>query len=90
MMMLTEESAAAKKQCKEEIDTFREREMVIRRQKWRLEDQLDTLIKKMDAELFELQSKYDKTKKEFDEESRAFEYLNSKFQVCKIAATKDV
>ncbi|VUZ48872.1 unnamed protein product, partial [Hymenolepis diminuta] len=56
---------------------------MIRRQKWILEDQLHTTIKKMDEQLFKLQAKYDDTQKEFDVESREYESLNAIFEPLK-------
>lgn len=76
-----EDSASAKKLYEEESTSFRKRELAIRRQKWRLEDQLESVVKSMDDQLFELQTKYDEAKRQYDEEMKAYEFLNTKFQV---------
>ena len=81
MQILIEDSANAKKSYEEESGLFRKQELAIRLQKWRLEDQLDNIIKKMDDELFDLQAKYDDTRKLYDEEMKAYKYLNAKFEV---------
>ncbi|KAL5108752.1 Dynein regulatory complex protein 10 [Taenia crassiceps] len=82
--ILSEDSVAAKKMYEEESASFRKRELAIRRQKWRLEDQLESVVKKMDDQLFELQTKYDEAKRQYDEEMEAYEFLNTKFQPLKM------
>ena len=79
--MLADDSANAKRTYEEESTLFRKQELAIRLQKWRLEDHLDSIIRKMDDELFELQAKYDETKKQYDEEMKAYKYLYTKFEV---------
>ncbi|CDI98158.1 IQ domain containing protein D [Echinococcus multilocularis] len=83
MQILSEDSAAAKKMYEEESASFRKRELAIRRQKWRLEDQLESIVKKMDDQLFELQTKYDEAKRQYDEELKAYEFLTAKFEPLK-------
>ncbi|KAL5968395.1 Dynein regulatory complex protein 10 [Taenia solium] len=84
VQMLSEDSAAAQKMYEEESTSFRKRELAIRRQKWRLEDQLESVVKKMDDQLFELQTKYDGAKRQYDEEMKAYEFLSAKFQPLKV------
>ncbi|EUB61180.1 IQ domain-containing protein D [Echinococcus granulosus] len=84
MQILSEDSAAAKKMYEEESAAFRKRELAIRRQKWRLEDQLESIVKKMDDQLFELQTKYDEAKRQYDEELKAYEFLTAKFEPLKV------
>ncbi|VDL18940.1 unnamed protein product [Hymenolepis diminuta] len=81
--VMSEEAAATKRQYEDEIAPFQKQELMIRRQKWILEDQLHTTIKKMDEQLFKLQAKYDETQKEFDVESREYESLNAIFEPLK-------
>ncbi|KAM3172457.1 hypothetical protein ACTXT7_014481 [Hymenolepis weldensis] len=80
---MSEEAAATKRQYEDEIAPFQKQELMIRRQKWILEDQLHTTIRKMDEQLFKLQAKLDETQKEFDEESREYESLNATFEPLK-------
>lgn len=84
---MSEEAAATKRQYEDEIAPFQKQELMIRRQKWILEDQLHTTIRKMDEQLFKLQATLDETQKEFDEESREYESLNAIFEVCKTMTT---
>lgn len=52
--MLGEEVNSAKKDYEEQSKTFHRRKLAIRRQKWRLEDQLDGIVRKMDDQLYDL------------------------------------
>ncbi|VDO11715.1 unnamed protein product [Rodentolepis nana] len=82
--IMLEEVAAAKKRYEDEIAPVQKQELMIRRRKWMLEDQLYSTIRKMDEQLFKLQSKYDENKKEFDELVKDYDILNAKFEPLKV------
>nr|CDS29760.1 IQ domain containing protein D [Hymenolepis microstoma] len=82
--IMLEEVAEAKKRYENEIAPVQKQELMIRRRKWMLEDQLYSTIRKMDEQLFKLQIKYDDNKKEFDEIVKDYDSLNAKFEPLKV------
>ncbi len=81
MQMLTEDVVSAKKLYHDDSGEFRQRELDIRRQKWRLEDQLDGFVRKMDDKLYILSDEYYTTNEQFKKETKAYNALYSKFEV---------